>query len=171
MHHDPSALVVRRMRNEDLPAALRVQSEVYPEFLREDEKAFASRLDVAAPYCLTATMDGELVGYLLAHGWRSQSPPPVGSILPHAAPSEILYIHDLAVGSAGRGLAVGQMLVSSAFERASGDGLRQAELIAVEGAGSYWRRLGFVDATCSEEAAAKVSSYGSEALWMSRVIP
>ena len=171
MSHNPLALAVRRLGSDDLPAALRIQSEVYPEFLREDEKAFASRLDVAAPYCLAAALDGELVGYLLAHGWPSQSPPPVGSILPHDAPSEILYIHDLAVGTAGRGLAVGRMLVSSAFELAARDGLRHAELIAVEGAASYWRRLGFVEAICSEEVAAKVASYGPKALWMSRAIP
>jgi GNAT superfamily N-acetyltransferase len=159
------------LRREDIPPALRIQSETYPAFLRENEDAFASRLDVALPYCLAATLGDVLVGYLLAHGWPSQSPPAVGAILPHAAPGEILYIHDLAVASGERGLGVGRMLVASAFETAARDGLQGAELIAVEGAASYWRKLGFVDATCSEEVAPKVTSYGSEARWLRRSIP
>lgn len=166
----PSA-VVRRLHPKDIPGALTIQRENYPAFLREDKEAFFSRLEVAAPYCLAATLDDVLVGYLLAHGWPSQSPPVVGALLPHEAPGEILYIHDLAVSSGGRGLAIGRMLMQSAFEMAAQDGFQKAELIAVEGAASYWRKLGFVDAACSEELALKVASYGSGARWMVRAIP
>src|SRR5690349_22819161 len=116
MSHNTSSAVVRRLDPDDIPAALRIQRENYPAFLREDEEAFISRLDVAAPYCLAATLDDVLVGYLLAHGWPSKSPPAVGALLPRDAPGEILYIHDLAVGSSGRGLAIGRMLIASAFE-------------------------------------------------------
>ena len=71
---DQTGLVLRRMQTEDLPAALELQSQSYPDFLVESEQAFASRLDVAAPYCLVALLDGALVGYLLAHGWRNIVP-------------------------------------------------------------------------------------------------
>lgn len=171
MSHDPSSVVVRRLRPHDLPAALRIQAENYPAFLRETDEAFGSRLHIAPTFCLAATLDGALVGYLLAHGWPRQSPPAVGAILPPKAPSEVLYIHDLAVGSAGRGLAIGERLVASALDTAVKVGISEAELIAVEGATRYWRKFGFSAATCSGAVAEKVASYGTDAQWMRRAIP
>ena len=103
-----SSLVIRRLAHADLPAALAIQAENYPAFLREDHAAFASRLDAAASYCLAADLDGALVGYLLAHGWARRSPPAIGTRLSPEAPSEILFLHDLAVGSLGRGLGIGR---------------------------------------------------------------
>ena len=58
-----------------------------------------------------------------------------------------------------------------AFELAAGDGLREAALIAVEGAADYWRGLGFVEGPVSGELRAKVATYGSLACWMTREIP
>ena len=165
-----SNVVIRRLGRGDLPAALAVQSENYPTFLLENEGAFASRLDLADAYCLAATLDSRLVGYLLAHGWASRSPPAIGAVLPSDAPSEILFIHDLAIGAAGRGLGIGRQLVASAFDMAARTGLRTAELIAVQGAARYWRTLGFAEAQTSPELAAKVADYGADARWMTRTI-
>ena len=75
MPDDRSAIAVRPLRREDLAAALALQGETYPAFLIEDEAAFASRLDLAGCYCLAATIEDALVGYLLAHGWPGASPP------------------------------------------------------------------------------------------------
>ncbi len=161
-----SDLLVRRMQLADLPAALELQAQSYPEFLIESEEAFASRLNVAAPYCLVASLDGALVGYLLAHGWPRQAPPTVGELLSRTAPSEVLFIHDLSVGAAGRGLGIGSKLVQNAFERAAHDGLQIAELIAVEGAATYWASLGFIEVTADPTLANKVAKYGREARWM-----
>lgn len=156
------------MQREDLPAALELQSQSYPDFLVESEDAFASRLDVPAPYCLVAMLDGTLVGYLLAHGWPRRSPPEVGELLSRTSASEVLFIHDLSVGSAGRGLGIGRTLVANAFELAARDKLRIAELIAVEGAASYWEGLGFAKAATDSTLAKKVAKYGAEARWMER---
>ncbi len=165
---DQNDLVVRRMQTEDLPAALELQSQSYPEFLVESEQAFASRLDVAAPYCLVALLDGALAGYLLAHGWPRQSPPAVGEILSRTAASEVLFIHDLAVGPAGRGMGIGRKLVQSAFEMAGRNGLQLAQLIAVEGAATYWENQGFTYAFTNPPLTNKVAKYGSKARWMER---
>ena len=115
-------------------------------------------------------MEGVLVAYPLAHGWPVRSPPPLGKLLPPDSPSEILFIHDLAVGSAGRGLGIGRMLVTQAFAMAARDGLREAELIAVEGAASYWIRLGFAEAPATPELLSKVAAYGADVRWMTRRI-
>jgi ribosomal protein S18 acetylase RimI-like enzyme len=170
MDHNPSQLVLRRLLHDDLLAALVIQSANYPAFLREGAAAFASRLDLPASYCLAATLDGALVGYLLAHGWPSESPPEIGALLAPDLRNEVLFIHDLAVGSAGRGLGLGRKLVERAFELAAGDGLQAAELIAVEGAAGYWRSLGFAEANAAETLSSKVAAYGDEARWMRRRI-
>ena len=166
----PSISIVR-LGQQDLPAALVLQAEAYPAFLDEEEAAFLSRITLSASYCLAARQGDELLGYLLAHGWKRQSPPPLGTLLADGVPSEVLFIHDLAVSSAARGLRIGQRLVTRAFELAARDGLRRAELIAVEGAADYWRGLGFAEAAVSGKFREKLESYGPLARWMTREIP
>ena len=170
MSCDSRTVAIDALRLPDLPAALAIQAEAYPAFLREGESAFASRIALTASYCLAARRDGQLLGYLLAHGWRRLSPPAVGAILGDGAPSEVLFLHDLSVAAAGRGLAIGRKLVERAFALAVQDGLRTAELIAVAGAAGYWGKLGFVAEPVSRELAEKVGGYGEAACWMTRAI-
>lgn len=164
-------LSTRRLRSDDLSAALAIQQQAYPPFLVEDADAFASRLNAAAPFCLAATQDGVLIAYLLAHGWHRQAPPPIGTILANDVPGEVLFLHDLAVAPAGRGSGVGRILVQRAFDMAAATGLHSAELIAVEGAATYWRTLGFAEGATSPVLAAKVAGYGAGARWMTCPIP
>lgn len=166
-----AGIVIRSLDERDLPAALAIQSEAYPSFLQESADAFASRLRVPATFCLAAISAGELVAYLLAHGWPAESPPSIGAIVSSPPSSEVLFIHDLAVGYRGRGLGLGRRLVKSAFELATHQGMTQAELIAVQGAAAYWRTLGFFDTEVSAELGAKIAAYGQDARWMTRKIP
>ncbi|HCB76381.1 MAG TPA: hypothetical protein DEP91_09430, partial [Sphingomonas bacterium] len=57
------------------------------------------------------------------------SPPAVGTILDPGAPSEVLFLHDLALTPAARGLRIGEQLVAAALEAARRDGLTEAELV------------------------------------------
>lgn len=164
------ALLFEKFSPLHVPAALQIQSEAYPAFLIEDEHAFVSRISLAASYCLAATRGEELLGYLLAHGWSRETPAPVGTVLMDGVPSEALFIHDLATASSGRGLGIGRKLVTRAFELAAQDGLQRAELIAVEGAADYWRKLGFGEDAISEALQAKLATYGTHACWMTREI-
>jgi GNAT superfamily N-acetyltransferase len=136
---------MRPLRHTDLAAALAIQSQSYPAFLREGKAAFASRLNLPDSYCLAATRDGLLIGYLLAYGWPGQAPSPVGAVLTKDAVSEVLFIHDLASLPEAQGSGIGRTLVMRAFELAALDGLCEAQLIAVEGAATYWRKLGFAE--------------------------
>lgn len=163
-----SETILRPMHPDDLDQALAIQSQAYPAFLIESAAAFASRLSVAAPYCLAAERDGVLLAYLLAHGWPSREPPPVNAVLDPERRGDALFLHDLAVSGAARGAGIGEALVAHALASATADGLVRAELIAVEGAAAYWRRLGFADETPSPALAAKVAGYGPAAAWMSR---
>lgn len=170
MSCDQPAVTVDALRLSDLPAALAIQAEAYPEFLREGEHAFRSRITLIRSYCLAARCYGQLLGYLLAHGWRRRSPPPIGAILDDSVPSEVLFLHDLSVASTGRGLAIGRQLVEQAFALAAEDGLHRAELIAVEGAAAYWSKLGFVTEPVSRDLQEKVRGYGNSACWMARAL-
>lgn len=80
-------------------------------------------------------------------------------------------MHDLAVLPAKRGLRVGQRLVTRAFELAARDGIRTAELIALEGAADYWRSLGFAEGAVSSKLSEKLGTYGNSAVWMTREGP
>jgi ribosomal protein S18 acetylase RimI-like enzyme len=171
MRYGNPAIRIETLRREDLPAALEIQSAAYPAFLVEDEPAFLSRINLTASYCLAAKRGAELVGYLLAHGWEAESPPPVGAILTGDGPGEVLYIHDLATASSGRGLGVGRSLITRAFELAERDGIARAELIAVEGAADYWRGLGFLEPAISDDLEASIANYGASARWMARDLP
>lgn len=161
---------IEALEPQDLPAALRLQAEAYPPFLIEDERVFLNRINLAASYCLAAKQGDVLLGYLLAHGWKRKAPPPLGKLLENRGPCEVLFIHDLAVSPSARGLRVGERLVRRAFELAARDGLRSAELIAVEGAADYWRRLGFTKGAGSDELSEKLAEYGALARWMTREI-
>ena len=170
LRENPS-ISIKALARDDLRAALNVQAEAYPTFLVEEQGVFLNRIKLRTSYCLAAKHGDELLGYLLAHGWIRQSPPHIGTLLADGMPSEVLFIHDLAVSSAKRGLRVGQRLITRAFELAAQDGLCSTELIAVEGAADYWRQLGFVEEAVSGELLEKLGTYGTLARWMSRKIP
>jgi GNAT superfamily N-acetyltransferase len=161
---------IRGFARSDLAHALAIQSQVYPVFLVESETSFSSRLDATMPYCLAATVKGQLAGYMLAHGWQRNAPPPLGTPLEEVGSAEILFIHDLAVATAGQGLGIGRRLVDHAFDLAVHDGLKSAELVAVEGAAGFWKTMGFVTLDATPEIAAKLAGYGRGATWMGRTI-
>jgi predicted N-acetyltransferase YhbS len=127
-------------------------------------------LNLPESYCLAATRDGLLIGYLLAYGWPGQAPSLIGTVLTKDETSEVLFIHDLASLTEAQGSGIGRTLVMRAFELAALDGLFEAQLIAVEGAASYWQRLGFAEVGTTEKLAAAVAQYGGEARWMTREI-
>jgi len=164
------APILTPLQPRHLPQALALQAQAYPAFLVEPESAFASRLEVAAPFNLAAEQDGTLLAYLLAHGWIRESPPPVGAVLDPATHGDTLYLHDLAVSAAARGTGIGRLLVEAAFGDSVAAGLTRAELIAIEGAAGYWRRLGFETGSPYPALAAKVAHYGPAAQWMWRAL-
>lgn len=170
MLRENSAISIEVLRQQDLPAALELQKEAYPSFLVEEEAVFVSRIDLAASYCFAAWHDEKLLGYILAHGWTRQSPPALGALLAAGVPSEVLFIHDLAVSPSGRVRGIGQKLITRVIDRAAQDGLCSAELIAVEGAANYWRQFGFAEPAVPVALLEKLRTYGSLARWMTREI-
>tara|TARA_B100000678_G_scaffold233600_1_gene202663 strand:- start:169 stop:777 length:609 start_codon:yes stop_codon:yes gene_type:complete len=149
----------------DIAEALAIQAQAYPASLQESAAVFAARLALSPSFCFTARRAGAMVGYLIAHGWERANPPAIGTLTGPAGASDVLYIHDLAIAPHARGLRLGERLVARAFDAARASGLGEAELVAVEGAHSFWHRLGFCEGH-SPAIAAKLASYGADARWM-----
>lgn len=134
------------MGGADVAEALAIQARIYPPALVESEAVFRDRIALPGGFCLAARIAGRLAGYLLAYRWRAGSPPPIGALAGGApadggALREVLFIHDLAVDPAGRGLRLGTRMVERALAAAADAGLREAQLVAVEGrtaTGSGW---------------------------------
>jgi GNAT superfamily N-acetyltransferase len=161
---------IRPFGQGDLPSALALQALIYPNNLKEAEPAFASHLNPRPSYCLTGVVAGKLAGYLLAHGWRRDAPPAIGMVVSAGAWHDVLYIHDLAVAPNARGTGLGRALAKRAIILASRDGIRKAELVAVEGADRFWASIGFRASHASSSIAEKVDAYGPMAKWMCRAI-
>ncbi|MXO75330.1 GNAT family N-acetyltransferase [Altererythrobacter aerius] len=154
----------------DVEAVLAIQHDVYPAALVEDRPVFLSRIALPRSYCLAAREGARLIGYLVAHGWFANAPPPLGAVLTAEAPGDVLYIHDLGVSREGRGSGIGRTLALRAMELAAGDGIKEAQLIAVGGAEPFWRRLGFAEGAAAARIRPKLQGYGPGSRWMTRRI-
>ncbi len=163
--------LIDNLRVTDLPSVLSIQSESYPGYLVESRQVFLSRLSLKNSCCLAAREGELLLGYMIAHGWQADDPPPLGIVVEMAEQSDVLFIHDLAVSNSGRCRGIGKKLVEHAFDCARSKGMTVAQLVAVEGATRYWRGLGFTEAQTAGNLRAKVREYGADARWMSRLIP
>lgn len=158
---------IRPLTLADLPAALALQAQGYPQALWDSEAAFVSRMAVAPGWCWAAEMKGELDGYLLSHPWASFSPPRPDTVL-HRAEGDVWYIHDLSTAAHARGRGVGRALLATC--ETAHPQIRRSELVAVDGAAPVWTRLGWSPAM-PETVRNKVASYGPAAVYMARDWP
>ncbi|KQS54201.1 hypothetical protein ASG17_11130 [Brevundimonas sp. Leaf363] len=156
--------LIRPLTPADLPAALALQADGYPEALWDGEEAFVSRIAVAPDWCWALEREGRLEGYLLSHPWTSMSPPVPDTTLERAE-GDIWYIHDLSTARAARGRGVGRALLAAC--EAAHPQIRRSELVAVDGAEPFWRRLGWRPAMIGP-VVAKVAKYGPAAIYMAR---
>ncbi len=125
---------------------------------------------VKTPFSLAASVKGQLVGYMLAHGWQRNAPPSLGTPLEEVGSPKILFIHDMAVATTGQGFEIGRRLVDHAFDMAFYDGLRSAGLVAVEDAAGFWKTMSFLTLYVTPQIAAKLAGYERGDKWMGRTI-
>lgn len=158
---------LRPLEPGDLPALTAIQNAVFEPLFRESQEILASRLTVAAPCCWGAFEGGELLAYILSHPWPAGSPPAIGTVLSAPGPCDNWFVHDLAIGLAARGLGLGRQLVRAAAHAAMAQGLTRGDLIAVQGAWSFWAKMGYAaPPVLSQALRAKVAGYGEDARYM-----
>lgn len=151
----------------DLAAAAAIQNAVYRPHYREPAEILGSRLEIAPTCCWGAFGPDGLAAYILSHPWPAGASPAIGTALAAPGACDNWFVHDLAIGEAARGLGLGRALVRAAADAALALGLTRGDLIAVQGAGSFWARMGYADPSDMPLAlAAKVAVYGPDARYM-----
>lgn len=157
-----SVPVWRPMRQTDLPTVKAMSDAVHGAYT-EDMAVYAERLALYPDGCRVFERDGALLGYLIAHPWRSNAPPALGNLL-GAIPTtaDIYYLHDLALLPQARGSGAGASGTAAAIAQARASGYTRMMLMAVGGADSFWARQGFA------RLPSRIASYGKEACLMER---
>ncbi|MFN4295356.1 MAG: GNAT family N-acetyltransferase [Brevundimonas sp.] len=164
------ALTWRPMTDADLDGVVQVAAEAFPDH-PEDRACFANRLDLYPAGCRVLVDESGLVaGYLVSYPWMLDAAPALNALLP-ALPKapEVYYLHDLALASGARGGGHAARGTALAVEAAKAAGLPAVSLTAVNNAAPFWTRQGFI-VRSSPALAAKLSSYGPDAVYMVRPV-
>ena len=155
---------VRRLEVSDIPAVRETMIGAYkdPSFY-EPAETFAAYLRAFPAGSFAAVANDSLVGYGVGHPWLKGVPLPLDiTELELPATPTSFHIHDIAVKVQGAG--VGGRLLRQMLEVAVGEQLEFIDLIAVEGADTYWHRFGFNRS--EPETPAAIAAYGSTAVYM-----
>jgi len=162
-------ILFRAMSAVDLAAVAYLQDICYPPALQDSASALRSRIELRGHCCMVAMAGGHMLGYILAYPWPTTTPPKPDTVLTQSEDGELIhYIHDLSVDPRARSSGVGRRLVASSQAMARTLDLARSELIAIDGAGPYWRALAYDALPMDEKLARKVASYGGAALYMGR---
>jgi len=157
-------VTVRPLVETDIPAVLEVEIGAYldPE-IHEPAETFEAYLRGFPAGCLAAVADDSLVGYGFGHPWLKGVPVPLNTTeleLPETP--TCFHIHDIAVKVKGGG--VGGRLLRQMVEVATAEQVEFVDLIAVQGADTYWHRFGFRRSEPETEPAK--AAYGPTAVYM-----
>lgn len=155
---------IRLIQQADLPAVVALQDGCYSDALYESPALLSQRLHAAANSCwLAENSAGELLAYLFSYPSINGYVTPLASAFAPAAAPELLYLHDMAVSPAARGLGLANNLLGIAKQHALSLGLTKLVLVAVQGSVPYWQRHGFaVVKQLSASATSALASYHSE---------
>lgn len=165
---DRSPFTLRAMAATDQSAVLALQAQCYTEIVPEDWAALDAKRCGSPRTCLVAEAAGGPLAYIVAVPVKYPGLPKLNSsVFVPRADADMLYIHDLAVGLAGRGTGAGQQLVAAVLREGAALRLRRAVLVAIQGSAPFWSRFGFapVEAVPVDLASA-LGSYGAGACLM-----
>jgi len=145
---------------------LRLQSEVYHQIEPESLETLKSKWISTPSCCFVYQSEGEVMAYLLAHAWDSQTPPKLFQPLPSTTHGKYLFLHDLSVAKQLSGLGVGTKMVNHLLDVAKAEGFGEIRLVAIQNSVPFWSRMGF-QVVANQKAC---SSYGENATVMRRVL-
>ncbi len=162
----PAPLAWRPMAEADIDAVERIAGLIHPSF-HERPEVFVERLALFPAGSLIAEATDGPVGYAVAHPWLIGRPPALDTMLGAIPPeADCLYLHDVAILPAARGRKLTERLVERLQRLAAGLGLRRLALTSVNATAVMWARYGFATIAPDDVLAAKLASYGSDAVYM-----
>ncbi|MFP8966193.1 GNAT family N-acetyltransferase [Pokkaliibacter sp. CJK22405] len=142
---------------------LQVQDEAYQDLESEALHVLQSKWQASPDTCFVyRSSRQDVLGYLLAHPWQGEQPPKLYQALSPVTGTDTLYLHDMAVSASAQGEGVGRKLSSALLQVAKASGFSRIMLVAVQGAHTYWQKMGFEEV----HNASLCDSYGDSARLM-----
>ena len=153
---------LRAIDTADWDAILEIQEECYSMLEPEPLAVLQSKWQVSAQSCFVIEHKGDVVGYCLAHPWTAYTPPVLYQELKQLPEADSLYLHDIAISKRAQGLGAGSQSLKHLHTIAQRLGLSSLSLVAVQGADSYWQKMGF----SRQNIAKSLTSYTDDACYM-----
>ena len=155
---------IRPLAVSDIPAVCETQAGAYKDAsLYEPPETYAAYLRAFPAGSFAAVANDSLVGYGVGHPWLKGAPLPLDiSELELPTTPTCFHVHDIAVKV--KGGQMGRRLLRQLVEVAAEEQLEFLDLIAVEGADTYWHQFGFRPSEPETQAA--IALYGSTAVYM-----
>lgn len=123
----------------DIDEIMNVQRQCYDHGLIENDDIFKEIL--SRGMSLVTECDGKIIGFLVAHMSRRDQ-----VHLLHHKPakvfSDVVFIHDMSILPAYWRRGIGKAMMMH-FEKTLRENLHLVQLIAVNGADMFWKKLGF----------------------------
>jgi ribosomal protein S18 acetylase RimI-like enzyme len=156
------------LKSDHMADVLRIQDYCYTEIEPESFESLQAKILASPNTCLIAESSEGGTGYLIAVPIVYPSLPARNApTFELSVDADTLYIHDLAVDSAGRGKGVAQALVRASMNTAKRSGLSRACLVAIQNSQRFWEQFGFETvAEPADDLRAKLASYGAGAQLM-----
>ncbi len=162
----------RPMEAADLERVMAIADVVHPDY-PEDRAVFAERLALYPEGCAMAETEAgdDCIGYIVMHPGRLGAPPPLDAPLgglPDAP--DCLYLHDVALLPAARGLGLGAAALERMNALAAQQGFRWLALTSTPGARAFWDAQGFLPHDGGPGLEAKLASYGGGMTYMTKPV-
>tara|TARA_R110002110_G_scaffold196772_1_gene406683 strand:+ start:561 stop:1070 length:510 start_codon:yes stop_codon:yes gene_type:complete len=156
----------RAMTAADIPTVDAIGEIVHPDF-PEDIAVMENRFALFSTGCFVAEADGTIIGYAISHPSVIGRPAPLNHVLPALdAAADCLFLHDIALTEASRGLGFGRSLVPELTAVARRTGFTRLGLVSVNNSRPFWTAQGFAIFTGDDVLAAKLASYEADAHYM-----
>ncbi len=160
------SFALRPMLADDLPAVLTVQRLAYGDAYQEAAEVLDAKRQRSPAACWVACDAEGVAGYVFAHDWPGDAPPPLHAALPPVGASSCGFLHDLAVAPRAHGCGLGAALFLAVQQWSVAAGHEALNLVSLDSAVAYWRRAGFAPITPAD--ASVLVAYGDGACFMRR---
>jgi GNAT superfamily N-acetyltransferase len=158
---------IRPMLACDVPAMLAVQAQCYEPAMNEPGDVLLARLAACPDTAWVALQaSGQVGAYLVAYRSSLGKVAPLGHAFSHSPDADVLYLHDLAIGTRSRGQGVAQRLVAHARQQAAAAGLRGLALVSVNDTVPFWQRMAFECGVPSDGCEPMLNTYPVGAQYM-----
>jgi GNAT superfamily N-acetyltransferase len=156
----------RSMTTADIPMVDAIGEIVHPDF-PEDIAVMENRLALFPSGCFIAEAGGIALGYAISHPSVIGRPAALNHVLPALdTAADCLFLHDIALSQASRGLGLGRSLVPQLKAVARHSGFARLGLVSVNNSRAFWTAQGFAVFAGDNLLATKLASYEADARYM-----